>query len=488
MQSYPQCAILLWITFSMLGLKGEIMETQEIWNAALGELEVILSKANYTTWFKGANLIDINNQSATITVRNNFFKEWFENKYHPHILKVLNRLTNGKILNITYQVGTVVENKKIEEKTKTQLKIEKKDGLSGSEVINISTQKENKNAQSRLKPEHTFETFVVGTTNRLAYAASQAVVNKPGKAHNPLVIYGGVGLGKTHLIHAIGNEIKSKHPHLNLLYTSCEDFANEFVQSIQGKKTNSFKKKYRSMDVFLVDDIQFLSRKEGTQEEFFHTFNALHQNNCQIVMTSDKIPTAIPNLEDRLSSRFAMGMVADIQIPDFETRQAILKFKAKQMDIKIEPEIIELIAENITNNVRELEGALNRLIAYCKLHNTLIDIDITKEALKDILGKKATRTFSGDYVVNCICNYFDLKKAIIMGKGRQKDIVHARHICMYLVRSELGMSYPEIGALLGGKDHTTIIHGVKTVERELAKNENLRNELSQIRSILYTEK
>lgn len=455
------------------------MEIQEIWSAALGELEVILSKANFTTWFKGAHLVEINNQSATIAVRNTFFKEWFENKYHPHILKVLNRLTNGKILYITYQVGANNTDKKTEIKVKTEPKVE---------MVSPYIPKETKNIQSRLKPEHTFEAFVVGTTNRLAYAASQAVVDNPGKVHNPLVIYGGVGLGKTHLIHAIGNEIKKKHPQLNLLYTSCEDFANEFVGSIQGKKTESFKKKYRSIDVFLVDDIQFLSRKEGTQEEFFHTFNALHQNNCQIVMTSDKIPTAIPNLEDRLSSRFAMGMVADILSPDFETRQAILKSKAKQLNIEIDQEIVELIAENITNNIRELEGALNRLIAYCDLHNRPIDIDITKEALKDILGKKASRSFTSDYVINCICDYFDIKKVILAGKGRQQEIVHARHIGMFLLRRELGMSYPEIGLTLGGKDHTTIIHGVKMIERESAKSENLRGELSQIRSVLYAKK
>ena len=457
------------------------MEIAEIWNAALGELEVILSKANFTTWFKGAQLVEINDQSATIVVRNTFFKEWFENKYHPHILKVLNHLTNGKILHITYQVGVSVAEKKSMSKGKTQQKIV-------VETNSPYAQKEIKNTQSRLKPEHTFDAFVVGNTNRLAYAASQAVVDNPGKAHNPLVIYGGVGLGKTHLIHAIGNEIKKKHPELNLLYTSCEDFANEFVGSIQGKKTGSFKKKYRSIDVFLVDDIQFLSRKEGTQEEFFHTFNALHQNNCQIVMTSDQIPTAIPSLEDRLSSRFAMGMVADIISPDFETRQAILKSKAKQMNIEIDQEIIELIAENITNNIRELEGALNRLIAYCQLNNHPIDINITREALKDILGKKASRSFTSDYVVNCICDYFDIKKPIVLGKGRQQEIVHARHICMFLLRNELGMSYPEIGLMLGGKDHTTIIHGVNMIKRESAKSENLREELGQIRSVLYAKK
>lgn len=446
------------------------MEFNDTWQAVLGELEVSLSKASFTTWFKGTNLVNINSLVATIQVPSIFAKEWFEKKYHPQILKTLNKYSKDTIQKVEYIIGTA-------QKTDDVIRIEPEPDKTGSVTSNI--------IGFKIKDDYTFNNFVVGPNNRLAYAASMSVAKDPGKIHNPLVIYGGVGLGKTHLIHAIGNELIEQKPNMKMLYTSCEDFANDYVSSIQSKKADSFKRKYRSIDIFLVDDIQFLSRKEGTQEEFFHTFNALHQSNRQIVMTSDRIPTAIPDLEDRLSSRFSGGMLADIQPPNLETRQAILRKKAIENKVDISQEVLDYIAQNIQSNIRELEGALNRVIALSQLDNSPINKEIASHAIKEMIGRNGTGKVNCNHLVNSICEYYGISLADIIGSKRNRELVRPRKLAMYLLRHEIGMSYPKIGELLGGKDHTTVMHAVNMVDRDLSKDSETREELAILRSKIY---
>lgn len=458
------------------------MELDDIWQAALGELEVALSKANYTTWFRGTGLVDIVPPDAVISVPSAFVKKWFEKRYDQEICKTLKKLTDGAVTHITYIIGAPLPRQQ-----QTPLHTQTKHAPREHTQASIDLDTPHTMTTLRLRPEYTFDSFIVGSNNRLAYAACQAVAQTPGKMHNPLVVYGGVGLGKTHLIHAIGNALLARDPKLKLLYTSCEDFANDFVQSIQSKKSDSFKKKYRSIDVFLVDDIQFLSRKEGTQEEFFHTFNALHQNDRQIVMTSDRIPTAIPDLESRLSSRFGMGMVADIQPPDLETRLAIVHEKASRAGMDIDSKVLSFIAESFVSNIRELEGALNKVIAYCQLQGEQPTVDSARAALKDQLGNNTKGVTSPSKLIDIIAHHFSITREEIIGKQRNRRFVRPRHILMYLMRQECGMSFPQVGDALGGKDHTTVMHGVDVIEKELGRDDELREQLGAIRTILYSK-
>lgn len=450
------------------------MELNDIWQAALGELEVVLSKASFTTWFRGTSLLEIDGENAIVNVPTIFAKKWFEEKYHPNIIKTLRKLTDNKVNKIVYQIGaTQVDQPK---------RIDSFNLIKNKSPLRRSEQ----SPEFWLRSDYTFKNFVVGPNNRLAYAASLAVAQNPGKSHNPLVIYGGVGLGKTHLMQAIGHEILSSQPELKILYTSCEDFANDFVFSIQSKKADSFKKRYRNVDVILVDDIQFLSRKEGTQEEFFHTFNTLHQRNRQIIMTSDRIPTAIPDLEARLSSRFAWGMVADIQPPNLEMRLAILREKSSGSPIKIDDGALEIIAQNVQNNIRELEGALNRLIAYSQIHQVEITKELTREVLKEIIGQLQGKKSTARKIIQVVLDYYKITKEDLVGKERFQKLVYPRKVAIYLLRNELGMSYPNIGRELQ-KDHTTAIYSVKTLERELGNNDDLREEITAIRKQIYRE-
>lgn len=451
---------------------------QEIWAATSGELEVIFSKASFTTWFKGAILADIQDDTAIVSVPSIFAKEWFEKKYHKEIIKSLNKLTNKKVNKVIYEVGA---------KEKTDQKINLNPPTTTPVTQTRVTETPSVNQGLSLKKDYSFDNFVVGTTNRLAYAASMAVSQNPGKAHNPLVIYGGVGLGKTHLVQAIGNTIKKERPNLKILYISCEDFANDYVQSIQSKKADSFKKKYRSIDVFLVDDIQFLSRKEGTQEEFFHTFNTLHQNDRQIVMTSDRIPTAIPDLEDRLSSRFSMGMVADVSPPNLETRQAILREKAINSKIKIPDDVLDLIATNIQSNIRELEGAFNRVLAFSSMQNIPIDMALAQEALKEFIGNSVSKKVNSDRVIDTVTKFYKISKDDLVGPRRNRELIQPRRIVMYLLRTELGLSYPKIGQAIGGKDHSTVMHAINQLEKEIGKNSDIQDEISLIKKDLYAD-
>lgn len=443
----------------------------EIWQAVLGELEVVLSSANFNTWFKDTAITEISERQAVVAVPNNFSKEWLEKKYHQHIFKTLRKFV--EITSVTYRIALPTQpvlHQPVANHTAAE------NGLTRSQSARPFP----------LKPEFTFESFVVGPHNRLAHATSVAVAQNPGKTHNPLFIYGGVGLGKTHLICAVGNAIVHHSSLKKILYVSCEDFANEYIYSIQNKKTEEFKQKYRSVDVFLIDDIQFLSRKEGTQEEFFHTFNHLYQSNCQIVMTSDRIPRAIPDLEERLSSRFAWGMIADITHPNLETRQAILQSKCAEKGWQVNQDVIEYIAANITSNIRELEGALNRVMAHCDLHKITPSLEVTQSVLENFIVFNQNKTTSHDKVLKVVARFFNISLPDLLSPKRSRDFVLPRQITMYLLRSDLSMSYPQIGKVLGGKDHTTVIHGYNLINREVARNDSLREQIQLIKEKIYS--
>ncbi|NMB92530.1 MAG: chromosomal replication initiator protein DnaA, partial [Parcubacteria group bacterium] len=369
------------------------MDTKKIWQTALGELEVVLSKANFTTWFKNSFIYeyDEKNNRIIIGVPNNFCKEWLEKKYNKQIQETLSKL----VLNL----------KKIEYKVTTKESIIPINLTGNEQIENQKDIKQDENFY--INNKYTFENFIVGNSNRLAFATAQAVANKPGLAYNPFFIYGGIGLGKTHLSQAIGNEIKNKYPKKKIVYVSCEQFTNEFVQAISNGKINQFKKKYRDADVLLVDDIQFLSHKEGTQEEFFHTFNALHQSNRQIVLTADRQPQSLSEIAKRLTSRFAGGMVADIKQPNYETRIAILKTKSEKLKFNINQEILEYVAQNIQSNIRELEGALNKIYTHCQLYQESPSLDLVIKLLEDIITSAQTK-ISSNKIFEVVATFFTI--------------------------------------------------------------------------------
>jgi chromosomal replication initiator protein len=335
---------------------------------------------------------------------------------------------------------------------------------------------------SGFNPRYTFSNFVVGNNNRLAFAASQVVAEKPGESYNPLFIYGGVGLGKTHLMHAVANEILRHNPKKKIVFISCETFASEFVEALRSNSINEFKKKYRSVDVLLVDDIQFLANKEGTQEEFFHTFNALHQSNRQIIVTADRVPKEINQLEDRLASRFGWGMIADIQPPNFENRIAILKSKADERNINIPDDALEYIANTITSNVRELEGSLIKLAATASLDQEDITKQYTVRVLKDLTHTADSR-LSTKQIIKKVAEYFNIEITDILGKKRSKEIVYPRQVAMYLIKEKLDHSYPQIGDEFGGKDHTTVMHSVNKIESEIKTNPSVETDIQNIHKL-----
>lgn len=451
------------------------MNHDETWEAVLGEIELTISKANFTTWFKNTFISSIENDSVVVCVPNAFTKAWLEKKYHDEIVKALENVIERNIKNILYKVeakkiNTNLENLKKENKETIEIK---KEGLKNISNIN----------KFGLNSKYTFETFVAGRGNELAYAACQAVAANPGVAYNPLFIYGGVGLGKTHLLQAIGNELSKKTD--KILYVTSEKFTNEYIQSVRGGRAKEFKEKYRNIDLLLVDDIQFMAGKDGTQEEFFHTFNELHQTNKQIVITSDRTPKSIPALEKRLLSRFEWGMIADIANPDIETRIAILENKCREKNYKLSYEIYYYIAENIQNNIRELEGALNRIIAFHEFNNSTPTLESTKSILNNIISNFQSKSVTTKDIIASVIKYYDIDVKDILGKGRKKELVQPRQLIMYLMREEINTSYPTIGNEIGGRDHTTAMHAYNKIAREILENEKLKQDINSIKQIIY---
>ena len=445
------------------------MTNQQLWQAILGNLELTLSKANFTTWFKNTSVIEKSDNGIVVGVPNAFTKEWLQNKYHQDILRALKTIA-AEIKEVKYQI------------INTASAAAPPTSPSSKEAVRVAPRKAE---NQTLNPKYTFTTFVVGSNNQLAHAASLAVSKKPGQVYNPLFIYGGVGLGKTHLMQAVGADIVKREPNAKILYVTSERFTNDFVSAITQGRADQFKSLYRNVDVLLVDDIQFLAGREGTQEEFFHTFNALHQNNKQVVMTSDRLPKEIPAIEERLVSRFEWGMIADIQAPDLETRLAILKTKAREKNYTIEPEVLTYIAETVQSNIRELEGALNRLMVYCQLNNTRPTLEQVKSVLVNVITPPKKRGASAKKIIEIVSDFYNVTPEDLLKQSRKKEYVNPRQIAMYIIRKELETSLPSIGDFFGGRDHTTVIHAIDKIERIIKEKSGLKQEIELIRDRLY---
>ena len=444
----------------------------------LGNLELTLSKANFTTWFKNTTILEQAGNKIIVGVPNTFTKEWLHNKYHQDILKAI-RTINPEIKTVEYQITSAFS-----------VKAPPKTAEPSAPIVSATTANPYQKSyiiNSGLNPKYGFESFIVGSNNELAAAAAQAVTKNPGKAYNPLFIYGGVGLGKTHLMQAIGNALLKSGEAKRVLYVTTEKFTNEFIQSVRDNKSEGFKNLYRSMDVLLIDDIQFLAGKEQTQEEFFHTFNALHQSNKQIVLSSDRLPKEIPAIEERLVSRFEWGVIADVQPPDFETRLAILRSKAQERGYDVDPDVLEYIAQTIETNIRELEGSLNRLMVFCQLNNTQPTLDKIKDVLSNIIFSPKKRLVSPKNIMAVVADFYNVSIDDLIKQSRKKEYVMPRQISMYIIRKELETSLPMIGEIFGGRDHTTVIHAIDKIQTLAKDKENLRQELSLITNKIYMD-
>jgi len=447
------------------------MTNEQLWQSTLGELELLISKANFTTWFKNTYIETYTDGEVIIAVPNAFTKAWLENKYHNFIVKAITSITKQDIKKISYHVNTI---KYAPAPTVTisaaavTIKIPSSNGVG-------------------LNPNYTFATFIIGKNNELARAAAMAVSQNPGQVYNPLFLYGGAGLGKTHLLQAIGQEILKNNPNKKTVYLTCEKFTTEFISAITKGNIEKFKNTYRDIDVLLMDDVQFLAGKEGTQEEFFHTFNTLHQANKQIVLTSDRPPKAIPTLEHRLVSRFEWGMLADILIPDLETRIAILGAKCKEKNYSLSPEIINFLASAIQNNVRELEGALNKIIAYHQLNNQQPTLESVKNIFNTALNHDRSQALTSRRIIATVARYYDIKLEDLLGSSRKKQLVTPRQVTMYLMRTEIKASYPTIGQELGDRDHTTAMHAFEKINRAVADNATIQHDIHLIRQQLYND-
>jgi len=457
------------------------MSDETLWQTVLGEIELSVSRGSYITWFKNTRVLRQDSSCMIIGVANIFAKQQLELKYKPMILELLKK--NGATnLSVEFKVNSVVNApKKIKDNTEviilSQPVRQEQQNSTSSGAPSVSH-----SYRQGLNEKYTFESFIVGSNCELAYAASQAIASNPGTKYNPLFVYGGAGLGKTHLIQAIGNEILAKNHKARVVYITSEQFVQEFLDAIRYKKITDFAGHYRSADVLIVDDMQFIAGKEKTQEEFFHTFNALHQANKQIIISSDKPPKSIPTLEERLRSRFEWGMIVDIGSPDFETRCAILQNKASQHDITLDQSVIEFLANYVQSNIRELEGVLNQLLAFCEMRGLSPDISIAT----GLLGTQRTRPrhISAKQIIERTAKHFQINVDEILSAKRDKDIVVPRQVAMYLLRSELHLSFPKIARELGRKDHTTAIHSVEKIEKELHFDSLLKEHVSEIKERL----
>ncbi len=446
------------------------MDHEQLWQAVLGEIELNLSKASFTTWFKNTFIDSYDGTRVVICVPNTFTQAWLQKKYYQEILTAFKSITKDPIKEILYKI----ENRKPQapNNTRSAESARPSEGLPKQSGIN----------RFGLNSYYTFSNFIVGKGNELAYAACQAVATNPGKAYNPLFIYGGVGLGKTHLLQAIGNELSKKTS--KILYVTSEKFSNDYINEVRSGRAKQLKEKYRNVDLLLVDDIQFMAGKDGTQEEFFHTFNELHQTNRQIVLTSDRPPKAIPALEKRLLSRFEWGMIADIIAPDFETKLAILRNKCHEKNYPLSDDILHYLAVNINSNIRELEGALTRLITYFEFNNLQPTLESTKSILATTLAEFRETNITSKHIVEAVAKFFDIDMKDLAGKSRKKELVFPRQIAMYLLREEISASFPAIGQELGGRDHTTAIHACNKISEDLKHNQKLKQQIMSIKQLI----
>jgi len=451
----------------------DLIEMNELWSKILEIIKGELGPQSYNSWFINTKIVKFKDQELTISVPSDFCKDWLEKHYIEFIKDILKRTIN------------------VDDNLKIEFKIDHQNifpSTPSTPSIPSTPKKETKKVEASLKnneiilkSKYTFDNFVVGNSNRFAHAACLAVAQSPAKSYNPLFVYGGVGLGKTHLMRAIGNYITqyNNQSEVNILYISSEKFTNELINSIRDDRTVAFRDRYRNVDLLLIDDIQFLAGKERTQEEFFHTFNTLYDSNKQIVITSDRPPQEIPTLEDRLISRFECGLITDIQPPDLETRIAILRKKAQTEKLNIPDEVINFIAEKIPSNIRQLEGALNKLIAYSTLTKNNLSTSLAQDILKDIIPLE-NKVISINQIQKAISDYFNIKLSALLSKKRTKDIVTARQIAIYISRELTELSLPVIGAAFGGKDHTTILHSYNKIKNKIGKDKGLKSTIDNL--------
>jgi chromosomal replication initiator protein len=460
------------------------MDTRGLWQAVLGELELTLSGAAFKTWFRNTAIISQQDGHVVVAVPNVITKDWLERKFNGDINRILERIHPG-VESVEYRVTSDGKGATQSTAARDQLLAPAAPPSPAqaavAPIISSSRPSMGANHTSKLNPKYTLDSFVVGPSNELAYAASQAVATYPGEKYNPFFMYGGVGLGKTHLMQAIGNEILRRDAGKRIRYVTSEEFTNEFTSTIRDKKTKNFADLYRNLDVLIVDDIQFLGNKERTQEEFFHTFNTLHQANKQVILSSDKPPKAIPNLEDRLRSRFEMGMVADIQRPDLETRAAIIQSKAESRHVELSVEVVEYLARHYQHNIRELEGALTSILGQCEIKGTEPSLVFVKALIGDAAPASRKRLPSPKVIIEKTALHFDLQPADIIGSRRDKDIVVPRQVAMYLMRTELNLSFPKIAQQVGGRDHTTAMHSIKKIEKLIEIDSDLRSDINQVK-------
>lgn len=441
-------------------------DLKSLWEKTLNIIKGEMSEVSFNTWIKSCEPISISSNIIKISVPNSFTQDILEKRYKDLVVNSIEAACS-KVYNVEFMVASDIQ--EAEEKEEQKLKTDDK--------MNITV---NDEMSSTLNPKYTFDSFVIGNSNRFAHAASLAVAESPAKAYNPLFIYGGVGLGKTHLMHAIGHYVLQNNSNAKVVYVSSEKFTNELINAIRDDKNQEFRDKYRKVDILLIDDVQFIAGKERTQEEFFHTFNELHDANKQIILSSDRPPKEIPTLEDRLRSRFEWGLIADIQAPDFETRMAILKKKAHVEKLNVANEVMVYIATKIKSNIRELEGALIRIVAYSSLTNRPITVDLASEALKDIISNKQNKNVTIDVIQDVVAGYFNLRIEDLKSQRRTRNIAYPRQIAMYLSRKLTDMSLPKIGEEFGGRDHTTVIHAYEKISDSLKTDESLQHTVNDI--------
>lgn len=493
------------------------MDNKQLWQVTLGTLQSQTMRVDYDSWLKQTSLVSMNNDLAVIGAPNVTNKNVLEDRFISLIKRSLNDVLgypvnvrivihangngngvnhNGTTItgvnggNIAEAVADIAVTKPTQPETPLPTNGPLyRDSLQGSAFAsNMQTPIiENNGRSSVLNPRYTFSSFIVGSSNRLAHAACVAVAEHPAQAYNPLFLYGGVGLGKTHLLQAIGNYALERNPEINILYVSSEKFTNDLINAIRRQQTEEFRIRYRNIDILLIDDIQFIAGKEGTQEEFFHTFNTLHGAGKQIVLSSDRPPKAILTLEERLRSRFEWGLIVDVQNPDLETRTAILRAKGESLQVPVASDVLDFLAQRIQSNIRELEGCLNRVVAYANLNRTPVTVEIAAAALADLLDTSRRKRVTHEDIFREISQHFSIDQRALKGRGRSRNVVLPRQVAMYLLREETDASLVEIGALLGGRDHTTVMHGINKITEELTSDTRLRNDMITLRQRLYGE-
>ncbi|TMG17318.1 MAG: chromosomal replication initiator protein DnaA [Chloroflexi bacterium] len=450
------------------------MNPEQIWQAAQEELRFQLSKPSYETWLKNASLVGREKNAFKIGVPTKLAKDWLEDRYSAMIKETLSAIVSGDV-SVAFEVVPAQAEP-----------LGRRSAVALAEEPPPEEEEPVLAEASQLNPKFQFQHFVVGNNSRFAHAACRAVAETPAKAYNPLYLYGGVGLGKTHLMHAIGHAVLEKHHRRRVAYVTSEKFMNEMITSIQEGRMNDFRTRYRTVDVLLVDDIQFLAGKDRTQEEFFHTFNSLHELNRQIVISSDRPPKEIPTLEDRLRSRFSWGLIADIQAADFETRVAILKSKVGPYARLVPEDVLSFIAHKVQKNIRELEGALIRVIAHASLNHSAVNVDMAAKLLQDVIPSTETRTLSVDTISRTVASFYHISLEEMKGKRRDKHIVFPRQVAMYLIREETASSLPAIGQAFGGRDHTTVLHSYEKISTDSKEDQRLQADLRKLRELLYS--